>query len=86
MIKVKSTFKTINQMVRVISRDYIEINPGEYVREIIIEKRILFWNFKKTYRKVHGNIFRYKYGRYTKISPLDWEVKSYFDLPIDPHF
>lgn len=84
MIKVKSTFKSINQMVKLISKDVIEINPGEVVEEIVVNKRIFWVDFKKVYRRVHGNIFRYKYGRYRQIDPRDfWEIKNYFNLPIE---
>ena len=83
MIKVKSTFKSINQMVKVISRDFIEINPGEVVEEVVVNERIFWVNFKKVYRRVHGSIFRYKYGRYSQVDPRDWEIRNYFKLPIE---
>ena len=69
-------------MVRVISKDLIEINPGEVVEEITIVETIFFIKLTRVYRKVHGNIFRYnKYG-YKKISWLESDIKSYFDIPV----
>ena len=50
-------------MIRVISKDLIEINPGEVVEEITVVETFLWMKFQRTYRKVHGNVFRYnKHG------------------------
>ena len=70
--------------VKVISRDLIEINPGEVVQQVIISEKILFWGIKTVYRKVHGQYFVYKNGRYTR---LNWrhhsDLEAYFNLPIE---
>jgi len=50
---------------------------------IKISKKILFWEIKRTYRKVHGTVFRYKNGRYQQISWLDWDIKNLFDIPVE---
>tara|TARA_R110002049_G_scaffold231127_2_gene403412 strand:+ start:13554 stop:13766 length:213 start_codon:yes stop_codon:yes gene_type:complete len=70
-------------MIKLISKDIIEINPGEVVEEIVVVERLFWINFKFTYRKVHGTIFRYKNGRYRQISWRDWDVANYFKLPIE---
>tara|TARA_R110002049_G_scaffold245028_4_gene418887 strand:- start:369 stop:581 length:213 start_codon:yes stop_codon:yes gene_type:complete len=70
-------------MIKILSNDIVEINPGEVVEEIKISKKILFWEIKRTYRKVHGTVFRYKNGRYQQISWLDWDIKNLFDIPVE---
>jgi hypothetical protein len=71
-------------MVRLISKDILEINPGEVVEEITVIKRIFFMNFKIVYRKVHGTIFRYKNGRYRELSLLSYMgVSNYFKIPFE---
>tara|TARA_R110002020_G_scaffold100855_5_gene238102 strand:- start:26873 stop:27085 length:213 start_codon:yes stop_codon:yes gene_type:complete len=70
-------------MIKVISKDIIEINPGEVVVEITVIERLFWINFKQVFRKVHGAIFRYKNGRYRKITWRDSGVENYFKLPIE---
>jgi len=71
-------------MVRLLNKNLVEINPGEIIEEIVIEEEIFFFFTKiTTYRKVHGEVFRYKEGRYKKLSVLDWEIKYYFELPLE---
>lgn len=70
-------------MIKVISKDIIEINPGEAIEEITIIERLLWMNFKRVFRKVHGTIFRYKNGRYKQIGWRDCDVKNYFKIPIE---
>ena len=70
-------------MVKVISKNLVELSPDEVVEEIVVEERIFFIKFRSTYRKVHGTIFRYKNGRYREIDWRDNDVKNYFKLPIE---
>ena len=70
-------------MVKVISRDFIEINPGEVIEELVIVERLFWINFKQVYRKVHGTVFRYKNGRYREVGLLDRDVKNLFKLPVE---
>jgi hypothetical protein len=70
-------------MVRVISKDLIEINPGEVVEEITVVETIFLIKFTRVYRKVHGNVFRYNKHGYKAIGWLESEIKGYFDIPVE---
>jgi hypothetical protein len=70
-------------MVKVISRDFIEINPGEIIEEVVLSERVFFFNYKVTLRKVHGTIFRYKKGRYETLCFFDRGYRDVFNLPVD---
>jgi hypothetical protein len=70
-------------MIKVISKDIIEINQGEVIEEITIIEKLFWINFKRVYRKVHGTIFRYKNGRYREIGWRDRDVENYFKLPVE---
>tara|TARA_R110000744_G_C19014800_1_gene523464 strand:+ start:385 stop:597 length:213 start_codon:yes stop_codon:yes gene_type:complete len=70
-------------MIRVISKDLIEINPGEVVEEITVVETILWMKFQRTYRKVHGNVFRYNKHGYKATSWTESEIEDYFNIPIE---
>lgn len=70
-------------MVKVISKEFIEINPGEVVVEITVTEKIFFFKFKRVFREVHGEVFRYRGGYYQPLCWLDRECKKYFKIPID---
>jgi hypothetical protein len=55
------------------------INKEEIVKEIIVEKKFLFWKYKRTYRQVHGEIFRYKNKKYLLCN--NSKVRRYFKAP-----
>lgn len=76
-------FNKFKHMVKVLSNNLIEINPNEVVEEIVISKKILFWEFNSTYRRVHGTVFKYKNGRYQQIGWRDWDIKNLFDIPVE---
>ena len=70
---------------KVISRDFIEINPGEVIEQVTISENCLFWKSETTYRKVHGEYFIYHKERYTAVNrwTKGFDVRSYFNLPIE---
>lgn len=55
------------------------INKEEIVKEIILEKKFLFWKYKRTYRQVNGEIFSYRNDKYMLCN--DSKVRRYFRAP-----
>jgi hypothetical protein len=55
-------------MIKILSNEYIEINPGEMIQELVLSEKKFFMEFVNTYRKVHGTIFIYSNKRYKCVS------------------
>jgi len=71
-------------MVKIIEKNIVELSPEEVIVEIVVLKKILLWEFKTVYRKVHGSVFKYKNKRYKAVcSFLNFQVYNYFNLPLD---
>lgn len=74
-----------NGTVRVISREILFDqfdDESKTIEEIVIEERLLWMYFRRTFRRIDGTIFIYKRGNYTEVNWLDSEVKNYFKLPV----
>jgi len=50
--------------MKIIEKRVIQLSQNEIAKEVIVEKRFLFWKYKETYREVYGEIFRYKRNKY----------------------
>tara|TARA_R110000796_G_scaffold181330_1_gene297884 strand:+ start:32910 stop:33149 length:240 start_codon:yes stop_codon:yes gene_type:complete len=75
--------RTSNGTIRVISNDDIDDN-GVILKEVVIEERLLWMKFRRTFRKIKGVYFIYnsKNGFYTQISWYDSDCRNYFKLPV----
>lgn len=73
-------------MIKVIKRDYVQVNPVEVVEEVTVSEKILLWDIKTVYRKVHGSWFKFRErdNRYQKIC-FGSKIKLYLhaNLPIE---
>ena len=66
-------------MLRLKHSRLVAIHPGnEVIEEIVVVKTIFFMNFTRTYRRVHGTIFRYNKRGYNSISK-NKHIESFFD-------
>lgn len=67
-------------MLRLKHSRLVVIHPGneEVIEEIVVVKTIFFMKFTRTYRRVHGIIFRYNTRGYNNVS-RNKDIESFFD-------
>ena len=70
--------------VRVIDKNYIELERSEIIVELTVVINYWLFNVTKVYRKVHGEYFLYKDGQYTTLSKKrSMDVAKWYKLPED---
>ena len=70
--------------VRVVDKNYIELERSEMIVELTVITKFWLWDITKVYMKVHGEYLYYKGGLYKTLSKRKQEdVAKWFKLPED---
>jgi hypothetical protein len=62
--------------MELVSVKMIRINKHEVIKQIVLEKKFMFFKYKRAYREVHGEIFLYRKEKYLLCN--DSKVRRYF--------